>query len=113
MPGEGDKLIMNGTCDSIDDLASLPSGLATFHAAKKSNETHLVFAGELSPYSNFHPSPFVINSQCFHSGEQLVQYQKVLTFGNSFIANKILHSETALECKCLSYQINGVDNDKW
>ena len=29
------------------------------------------------------------------------------------MANKILNSETVIECKRLSYQINGVDNDKW
>ena len=29
------------------------------------------------------------------------------------MANKILNNETAIECKQLSYQINGVINDKW
>ena len=106
-------MIINGTQYSIDDLANLPSELAAYRAAKKSNETHLVFACKLSPYLNFHPSSFIINGQHFHSSEQWVQYQKTLTFGDSFVANKILNSETVIECKHLSYQINGVDNDKW
>ena len=110
---EGDRLIINGTHYSVDDLANLPTELATYQAAEKSNETHLVFAGELSPYSNFHPRSFVIKGQHFHSSEQWVQYQKALTFGDSYVANKILNSETAIECKCLSYQINGMDNNKW
>ena len=81
--------------------------------AEKSNNTHLVFTGELSPYSNFHHSPFVVNGQRFHSSEQWVQYQKALTFGDSFTANQILQCETPLECKKLSYNINGVDKEKW
>ena len=71
------------------------------------------FAGELSPYSNFHHSPFVVNGQRFHSSEQWVQYQKALTFGDSYTANQILQCETPLECKKLSYNINGVDREKW
>ena len=72
-----------------------------------------MFAGELSPCSNFHLSPFTINGQSFHSSEQWVQYQKALTFGDSYTANQILQSDTALECKQLSYNINGVDKEKW
>ena len=107
-----DKLI-NGTAYQIEDLSKLPADLTAYKAAEKSNNTHLVFAGELSPYSNFHHSPFVVNGQCFHSSEQWVQYQKALTFGNSYTANQILQCETPHECKKLSYNINGVDREKW
>ena len=96
---EEDQLVINGICYGVDDISNLPNNLAAYHAAEKSNDTHIVFAGELSPYSNFHPSTFIINGQKFHSGEQWVQYKKALTFGDSFIANKILNSETAIECK--------------
>ena len=82
-----------------------------YKAAEKSNDTHLVFAGDLGPYSNFHHSPFVINGQRFHSSKQWVQY--ALTFGDSFTANQILQCETTLECEKLSYSINGVDKEKW
>ena len=108
-----DKLIINGAAYQIEDLSKLPADLTTYKTAEKSNDTHLVFAGELSPYSNLHHSLFVVNGQCFHSSEQWVQYQKALTFGNSFTANQILQCETPLECKNLSYNINGVDREKW
>ena len=42
-----------------------------------------------------------------------MQYQKALTFSDSFTANQILQFETPLECKKLSYNINGVDREKW
>ena len=68
-------------------------------AAEKTNDTHLVFAGDLSPYSNFHYSPFEINSQQFHSAEQWIQYQKALMFGDSYTANRILLADTPIEYK--------------
>ena len=94
-----DKLIINGIPCGIDDIPTLPPELAAYKAAEKSNDTHIVFAGELSPYSNFHKSPFSINGQQFHCSEQWIQYQKTLAFGDSFTANQILQAETALDCK--------------
>ena len=87
--------------------------LAAYKAAEKLNDTHLVFSGELSPYLNFHYSPFTVNRQHFHSSEQWVQYQKALTFGDSFTANQILLCETPQEWKRLSHNINSVDKEKW
>ena len=51
---QGDKLLINGTHYSINDLARLQPELATFKAAQKTNSESIVFHGELSPYSNFH-----------------------------------------------------------
>ena len=110
---DGDSLLINGTRYTIDDLDILPPDIATYKAAEKTNETHIVFSGELSPYSNFHPCSFVIDDQTYHSSEQYIQYQKALTFGDSYVANKILNTDTAIECKRLSYQINGVDVEHW
>ena len=95
----GDKSVINGISYQIEDIPKLPPDLAAYKSSEKSNNTHIVFAGELSPYSNFHPSPFIINGQSFHSSEQWVQYQKALTFRDSYTANQILQSDTALECK--------------
>ena len=94
-----DKLIINGNSYHIEDISKLPADLAACKVAEKSNDSHLVFMGKLSPYSNFHHSPFIVNGQRFHSSEQWVQYQKALTFGDSFTTNQILHCETPLECK--------------
>ena len=53
-------MVVNGLRYGADDIANLPMDLTAYRAAEKSNDTHLVFAGELRPYSNFHPSPFII-----------------------------------------------------
>ena len=110
---DGDKLLMNGTRYGVDELDRLPTEIAAYKATEKSNDSHIIFTGELSPYSNFHPSSFTIDGQTYHSSEQYIQYQKVLTFGDSYVANKILNAETAIECMRLTYQINGVDIDCW
>ena len=34
-------------------------------------------------------------------------------FGDSYTANRILLAGTPMECKQLSYKINGVDREKW
>ena len=94
-----DKLIINGNSYQIEDISKLPADLAAYKVGEKLNDTHLVFAGELSPYTNFHHSSFVVNGQKFYSSEQWVQYQKALTFGDSFTANQILQCETPLKCK--------------
>ena len=67
---EGDRLVINGKCYGVDEILNLPPDLAAYRAAEKSNDTHIVFSSELSPYSNFHPSPFIVNGQKFHSHEQ-------------------------------------------
>ena len=69
---EGEKLIINSTKYGIEDLGKLPSNLSAYLAAEKSNEDTIVFHGELSPYSNFHRSVFIVNNERFHSSEQWI-----------------------------------------
>ena len=107
------RLIVNSTTYKVEDIPNLPPDLSVYKAAEKLNGTHIVFTGDLSPYSNLHVSPFTVNGQQFHSSEQWIQYQKALTFGDSHMDNLILQSETQMECKKLSYRIHGVDNEKW
>ena len=71
-----DRLIIDGTTYRVEDILKLPDDLAAFKSAEKNNDTHLVFTGDLSPYSNLHVSPFKINGQEFNSTEQWIQYQK-------------------------------------
>ena len=81
---EGDHLVINGTRYGMSDLNKLPSDLAPFKAAQKEDNSHIAFHGELSPYSNFHRSTFVLHDHQFHSMEQWIQYQKALLFGEFY-----------------------------
>ena len=82
-----DRLIINGVTYKVDDIPNLPPDLAVYKAAEKTNDTHLVFTGDLSPYLNMHISPFTLNGQQFHSAEQWIQCQKELMFGDIYTAN--------------------------
>ena len=42
----GDKLVINGTSYRIEDVSKLPPDLVAYKSSKKSNNTHIVFAGE-------------------------------------------------------------------
>ena len=96
---QGDKLIVDGIKYSMVNIGDLPAEIAAYRVAKKSDDTHLVFHGELSPYSNFHPGRFTIDGMEFATVEHYIQYQKSLFFGDSLNANQVLKSETALEAK--------------
>ena len=98
-----DKLIINGTSYTINDLGKLPADIAAYQAAQRSNEDTIVFQGELSPWSNFHTALFVINNQRFNTSEHWIQLQKVLMFNDSETADKILNCASPYEAKKLGY----------
>ena len=109
----GDKLMINGSRYSVDDLHRLPAGLEAYRAAEKTDAETIAFHGELSPYSNFYPSAFTIGGHTFHSTEQWIQYQKSMMFGGSYTANLILRTDSAIEAKRLSHKISGVEHTRW
>ena len=110
---QGDKLVINGTHYGVKDILRLPPDLAAYKAAQKSDSTTIVFHGELSPYSNFHSIPFVIDGQKFPTSKHYIQYSKAMMFGDTFTANAILKATAPYEVKKLGYQINGVNRDEW
>ena len=110
---EGNHLVINGIKYGIEDLCKLPNDLAPYNTAQKENEKYIAFHGELSPYSNFHRSPFTLNNHQFHSAEQWIQYQKAMLFGDSFTAYQILASSTPFKAKQLGYQVSGFDTRRW
>ena len=109
----GDRLVINGINYTVNDLHTLPEDLAPYKSAQQENHEFIAFHGEHSPRSNFHQSHFEIDGHRYHSAEQWIQYSKAMLFADSCTANKILQSDSPQECKCLSYQINGVNNEKW
>ena len=108
-----DRLVIDGTCYTIDDLGKLPPDLAAYQAAQRSNENTIIFQGELYPWSNFHTAPFVINNQRFNTSEHWIQLQKALMFNDSVTAAKILKGNSPYEAKKLGYQVQGMDLGKW
>ena len=110
---QGDKLVVNGVKYTVDTLENLPLELATYQAAEKRDDTALVFHSKWSPYSNFHPSIFLVDGVLFKSAEHYIQYQKSLFFGDSIMANQIPKSQTPIEAKRLSYNIANFNVQRW
>ena len=110
---QGEKLIINGTHYGMKDIGGLPSDLAAYKAAQLSDTSSIVFHGELSPFSNFHNTTFVIDGEKFPTSEHYIQYQKAMLFGDTYTANAILKAKTPFEAKKLSYQIKGTNKDEW
>ena len=104
-----------GTTYTVDDLHKLPNDLSGFHASSKTdtNNTVIAFFGELSPFSNFHKSPFQLKEQEYHCSEQFIQEQKALLFNNTETAESIIISTTALKCKEKGKEIKGFKEETW
>ena len=110
---EGDRLVIHGKKFTLDNLHNLPKELDVFKITSKSNNNTIGFFGELNPLSNFHPCKFEINGIQFHSSEQFIQNTKSMFFNDMETLAKILASKTALECKNLSCNIKGMEEQKW
>ena len=108
-----DRLVINGISYTIKNLHKLPHNLSAYKAAQKSNENIIGFFGELSPWSNFHYSPFTLENTVFPTAEHWIQYSKAWYFNDNVIAEAILNCETAVEVKRLGYQVSGFDSKVW
>ena len=110
---QGDKLMVDGMKYTMDNIGELLAEIAAYKAADRTSDMYLIFHGELSPCSNFHPGRFILSGLEFATAEHYIQYQKSLFFGDSVTANQILKSATALEAKKLSYKIKNFGKHQW
>ena len=110
---EGSKLVIDGKRYGENDLDKLPQKLSPLEVTMKSNEDTTGFFGELCPFSNFYPAKFTHNGVNYHSGEQLIQYQKAIHCGDTSAADRILATTTAIACKQLSYSIKNYKHQSW
>ncbi|MFT3736840.1 MAG: NADAR family protein [Rhodocyclaceae bacterium] len=65
------------------------------------------------PFSNWHPSPFVIDGRTFNCGEQWMMYSKAMLFGDEEIAGKIMAEAVPRKQKMLGRQVRGFDGEEW
>ena len=78
------------------------------------NETeYLFFYRTAHPFSNFHPSKFVVDGQLFQTAEQYIMWRKALEFGDQDSAKRILEARTPAECKKLGRRVKDFDEEQW
>lgn len=74
---------------------------------------YLFFYRTAHPFSNFHPSKFVVDGRLFHWAEQYIMYRKATEFGDQDTAQLILEAYTPAECKKLGRQVKRFDKTHW
>ena len=65
------------------------------------------------PFSQWHPSAFVVAGINFTHAEQFMMYAKAILFGDRQAADLILKAKTPKEQKALGRKINGFDEKIW
>ena len=110
---EYDKLIIKGISYGTEDLNNLPEDLHGKNISSKTDKHTYGFFGKLHPFSNFYQTEFTFQGHRYHSSEQVIQHLKSDYFEDEEVTNRILNSETALECKHLSREISNFNSDGW
>ena len=110
---EGAKFILDGKSYYKESLHKLLEKISSYNVSTKHNDEVVGFFGELSPFSNFHPSPLSYKEHDYHCAEQLIQHEKAKLFGDFETEDKILKAQSAIECKQAAYETKNYDHDHW
>ena len=78
-----------------------------------SDEDRIGFFGELNPFSNFHPSAFVVDGLEYHSSEQFVQATKAEYFGDNIAKERILRCRDTMDSKEICMDITNFNKREW
>lgn len=94
-----------------NELDLLPSDITDNLKQEKEIDDGIVFRGELSFLSNFHPAPFSIEGKNYIHVEQHFQHSKALHHNEVEIAERIMKLSNPLRVKALGDSIEG--NSTW
>ena len=98
---QGDKLIIDGTVYTMDNINELPNSLDPAKIATKTVNNITAFFTAASPLSNFAKTNFNIDGKDYFCVEQYYQTQKAMCLEKPEVAKKILSSRSQKECKML------------
>ena len=106
-------LVIKGISYTIDDIHRLPPDLSGDRICSKSDPETYGFFGRLHLFSNFYQVPFKFQGNSYHSSEQMIQHLKATFFDADDIADQIMSTTTALECKNLARDIPNYNHKNW
>ncbi len=66
-----------------------------------------------SPFSQWHPSEFVVEGKRFICAEQYMMHGKAMLFGDLAVAERILASSSPKTHKALGRKVSGFDEQLW
>ena len=111
-----DKLIVNNrafTYAPKNNLNELPEDLKPEKAAEREDETTLVFFGQNSHFSNFHPASISVEGEKFSCSEQYIQHAKAKLFNDDIAATRIKAASSPYRMKELGSRVRNFDKQKW
>ena len=106
-----DRLIINGSTYTVDNLHTLPANLDPAKVSTRKVGDVTAFFSKASPLSNFFPADFDFKGRKYPHVEQCLQHQKAEFAENVEIARKILKTQNPAECKQLGDSITVKDNE--
>ena len=111
----GDKLLIDGTRYTVNDLEKLPLHLQWTVKGEKyiPQCDSTFFFGKESYLSNFHPAPFTDGSTCYTCSEQYYLQKKCLHFDDETTASAIMRNTEPSKMKAAAHHIKGLNETKW
>ena len=110
---EGHHLIIKGTKYDTSNIHELLSEISGMAATQKTDDDTVCYFGQLSPFSNFHVSSFIVDDCEFVNSEQYIQWTKANYFKDSAMTNLILATDDSIEAKELGKSIVRYDENRW
>lgn len=107
----GNKVVVGSRTYASNELKLLPPTITDNLKQEKSINDGIVYRGELSTLSNFHPAPFSLDGMTFAHVEQHFQYSKAIHHDENEIAERIMDLSNPLRIKSLGDGIEG--NSGW
>ena len=108
------KLIIQGSAYTTDNLSDIPLDTTTLGIT--TTDSHILFNGRYSPYSNFFSRPDLFHDDqddiAYCSTEQFYQHAKAKHLGNDSVAAEILAETDPATIKHLGEALTG-SRDEW
>ena len=111
-----DKLIVKGkayTVEPHNNLNQLPDALKPEQIAEKVNDNTLVFFGQNSGFSNFHPAKFKVDNVQYNCSEQFIQAKKASLFNDDVSEQRIMSETSPYLMKRIGGTVRNFDQATW
>ena len=111
-----DKLIIGRKVYTVaprNNLNELPPELNPETVSEKRNDQVLVFFGQNSVFSNFHPAKFTSDNIRYSCNEQFIQASKAKLFDDDVASSRIMKTDSPYVMKQLGSRIKNFNRATW
>ncbi len=98
---------------SMDQLNELPDGVRPDQVATRTTGDTLLFFDKESPFSNYHPSGFIVDNIHYTCNEQFYQSKKAEHFNGHDTASKIMKTDNPYTYYNQGKLIKNVNKEEW